>query len=187
MPRSDNEDRFMKERTKLRGYLGKIIQPGESIVHQANLHWVVYIWAIISFSGGIALLWFAIDHRQEITSLDNWKKMMSMDNWMVTFSIIVGPLFTFIIAPFEWLGSFVKRCTTELVVTDRRVIAKVGFIRRRTWEINRDAIEGVQVDQSILGRILGFGTITVMGRGRGIAPIEDVDNPLTFRNHIPFT
>lgn len=167
----------MKKSKKPRGYIRKIIQPDESIVHQANVHWIVYIWAIIHFTVGVPLLWYAFGHRQG---------QYSSGDWIMILALICGPLFTFIVAPVECIRAFIKRVTTELVITDLRVITKIGFIRRRTWEINRNAIEGVQVDQSILGRILGFGTISVMGRGRGIAPIEDVDDPITFRNHVPF-
>ena len=57
---------------------------------------------------------------------------------------------------------------TELSVTNHRVIYKTGFIRRHTVEMNMDKVETVNVDQTILGRILGYGTIHVLGTGQGI-------------------
>jgi uncharacterized membrane protein YdbT with pleckstrin-like domain len=50
--------------------------------------------------------------------------------------------------------------------------------------MNMDKIESVQVDQSILGRVLGYGTVTVKGTGEGLDPIERVASPITFRNAI---
>ena len=46
----------------------------------------------------------------------------------------------------------------------RRIVYKRGFIRRHTVEINMDKVEGVDVDQSILGRMLNYGDITIRGR-----------------------
>ena len=60
-----------------------------------------------------------------------------------------------------------RRWTTELSVTNHRVIYKRGFIRRHTVEMNMDKVETVNVDQSILGRIAGYGTIHVLGTGQG--------------------
>ena len=82
------------------------------------------------------------------------------------------------------MSAFIQRWTTELVVTSQRVLAKVGFIKLKIWEINSSKVEGVQVDQSVLGRMLGYGTLTVKGTGSGIAPIKNVDDPLEFRKHV---
>ena len=73
---------------------------------------------------------------------------------------------------------------TELAVTDRRVIFKTGFVRRRTVEMNMDKVETVDVDQSILGRILGYGTIHVLGTGSGIEHLRQVAHPLELRSAI---
>jgi uncharacterized membrane protein YdbT with pleckstrin-like domain len=74
--------------------------------------------------------------------------------------------------------------TTELVVTDRRVIYKSGLISRHTLEMNNSKVESVDVDQSLLGRLLGFGTIVVRGTGGSLEPIRQIGDPLTFRSHI---
>jgi uncharacterized membrane protein YdbT with pleckstrin-like domain len=76
------------------------------------------------------------------------------------------------------------RWTTEIAVTDRRVIYKKGFIRRRTIEMNMDKIESVDVDQSVLGRMLNYGTITIRGTGTGIEPLDKIESPIEFRNFV---
>jgi uncharacterized membrane protein YdbT with pleckstrin-like domain len=77
-----------------------------------------------------------------------------------------------------------KRWTTEIDVTDRRVIYKRGFLRRHTVEMNMDKIESVDVDQSILGRILDYGDITIRGTGVSLETLPMIGSPLAFRNHV---
>ena len=73
---------------------------------------------------------------------------------------------------------------TEFAVTDRRVIYKCGFISRHTVEMNMDKIESVDVDQSLLGRMLNYGTIHVLGTGEGIESLRRIAAPLALRNAI---
>ena len=73
---------------------------------------------------------------------------------------------------------------TEIAVTNRRIIYKKGLIRRQTNEMNMDKVESVQIDQSILGRMLNYGDITVRGTGTGLEPLKDIDDPIGFRNHV---
>jgi uncharacterized membrane protein YdbT with pleckstrin-like domain len=77
-----------------------------------------------------------------------------------------------------------RRWTTEIAVTNRRIIYKRGFISRHTIEMNMDKIESVDVDQSIIGRLFDYGTITVHGTGTGIEPLYQIDSPIKFRNNV---
>jgi uncharacterized membrane protein YdbT with pleckstrin-like domain len=65
-----------------------------------------------------------------------------------------------------------------------RVVHKEGFIKRRTFEMNLDKVESVDVDQSIAGRIFGWGDVTIRGVGEGEERIRMIGSPLEFRNHI---
>jgi uncharacterized membrane protein YdbT with pleckstrin-like domain len=76
------------------------------------------------------------------------------------------------------------RWTTETDVTNLRVVHKTGFIKRRTFEMSLDKVESVDVNQSILGRILNYGSVTVRGVGEGAETIDTIAAPLDFRNHI---
>ena len=64
------------------------------------------------------------------------------------------------------------------------MIYKKGLIRRQTNEMNMDKVESVDVDQSILGRLLNYGDITIRGTGVGLEPLHDIDAPLEFRNRV---
>lgn len=80
-----------------------------------------------------------------------------------------------------WAAAAIKYLTTELVITNKRVIAKFGLISRSTIEINLQRIESIQVNQGILGRIFNFGSIVISGTGNPQAPIPGISNPLQFR------
>lgn len=71
--------------------------------------------------------------------------------------------------------------STEIAITNKRVIAKFGFIKRHTVEINLDKVEALRVEQGFWGRVLNFGTILISGAGTSVAPFPDIADPLVFR------
>jgi len=89
-----------------------------------------------------------------------------------------------ITALYKMLTAWFHRWTTETDVTNLRVVHKTGFIKRRTFEMSLDKVESVDVNQSILGRILNYGDVTILGVGEGKETISTIDSPLEFRNYI---
>ena len=79
------------------------------------------------------------------------------------------------------LAAWIDSITTELAVTTKRVISKRGLISRKTVELNLAKVEAIGVNQSILGRILGYGTVTVVGTGGTKEPFLYIASPLEFR------
>lgn len=79
------------------------------------------------------------------------------------------------------LVAYLRYKTTELAVTNKRVIAKFGFISRRTVEINVSKVESIQVQQGILGRIFNYGSLVISGAGTPQAPISGISDPMSFR------
>ena len=142
-------------------YVDKVLQPGEQVRYRASLNWILYAPG--------AALWL-VAAVLYLTSPE-WV------GWGVALPIFAIGLFLIARAWFEWW-------TTEIAVTDRRVIYKTGFIRRRTTEMNMDKVESVDVEQSVLGRICGYGDVIVRGTGAGLSPILNIDAPLELRNHI---
>jgi uncharacterized membrane protein YdbT with pleckstrin-like domain len=92
----------------------------------------------------------------------------------ITFLTLRG-LFTLFVAP------LIDRISSEFAITNRRVIIKVGLVSRRTFEMNLSKIESVNVDQSLLGRMLGYGTISLIGTGGSKETFGDIAAPLEFR------
>ena len=73
----------------------------------------------------------------------------------------------------QWLQCWI----TEIAVTNRRVIYKKGLIRRQTNEMNMDKVESVKIDQSILGRMLDYGSVTILGTGEGFETLCTIASP----------
>jgi uncharacterized membrane protein YdbT with pleckstrin-like domain len=92
----------------------------------------------------------------------------------ITFLSLKGIL-TLFIAP------LITYYTSEFAITNKRLIIKTGFISRNTFEMNLSKIESINVNQSILARILGYGTIVIMGTGSTREPFDRIADPLTFR------
>ena len=84
-------------------------------------------------------------------------------------------VFTLFIAP------LIDKYTDEFAITNKRVIIKTGLISRKTFEMNHSKIESVNVDQGILGRILGYGTIRIVGSGGTREVFPNIRQPLDFR------
>ncbi len=94
-------------------------------------------------------------------------------HWKIFFSL--KGLFTLFIAP------ALARWSDEFVVTNKRLICKTGIFSRKTLEMNLNKIETVNVDQSIMGRLLGHGTITIIGTGGTHESFTDIAQPTEFR------
>jgi uncharacterized membrane protein YdbT with pleckstrin-like domain len=149
-------------------YVRKVLQPGESVVHVARVHPIIFLPAILWFITALVLL---------ITA---WTAFSGDPR-------IVGEALAALCAIFALASAtpaLIRRISTELAVTDRRVIYKSGVLARHTLEMNRSKVESVDVDQSLLGRLFGFGTIIVRGTGGSLEPIRVISDPLTFRSHI---
>lgn len=144
-------------------YVQRILEPDERILVDGHLHW-------LSFMPSCLLMLLAAGAAAVLAV------------FALPLSIFWGPVLAvlFLIGLFRYLVLHAM----ELVVTDRRVILKKGFIARRTIEMNNHKIESVDVEQSLLGRLLDYGTVRVRGTGSGIEPFRMVDNPLAFRRAI---
>lgn len=79
------------------------------------------------------------------------------------------------------LWAYIRYRTTEFAVTDKRIIAKTGLISRNTVEMFLDKVESLHVEQSVPGRILNFGTVTIRGTGATEEPITNISAPLVLR------
>ncbi|MCG2586482.1 PH domain-containing protein [Massilia sp. TS11] len=120
----------------------------------------------------------SVIHEAE-TSL--WSQFVLLLLGVLTLPLGIGFLPMFVIPLACFLAVWIKVSSTELAITDRRVIAKFGFISRKTIELNINKIESLQVDQSLLGRIFNFGSLVLSGAGNPQAPIPGIANPLEFR------
>jgi uncharacterized membrane protein YdbT with pleckstrin-like domain len=148
-------------------YVAAVLQPGEHVKAVGRLHWIIFLRAFGLAAIGFVLLMLAREASQQIRDV-----------------VIIAAGILFVLALLSFLHASFQRSITELAVTDHRVIYKRGFLRRHTVEMNMDKVETVDVDQSVLGRLLGFGSIRVRGTGHGIENLQRVASPLRLRNAI---
>ena len=102
--------------------------------------------------------------------------------WSVGHLIFFGVLLLVIgIGLIFLIWAWIRYKTTEFAVTDRRIIAKTGLISRSTVELFLDKVEALHVEQSVPGRLLDFGTVTIRGTGATLEPISNISAPLVLR------
>lgn len=150
-------------------YLQRILQPGETLRYVGRLHWIVYFPGLVLFAIAVALAAAIVAASQ----LGNFVPYL-----LIALDLVM------LVSLLTLLAAAVRRWTTEIAVTDRRVIFKRGLIRRHTIEMNMDKVETVDVDQSLVGRLLGYGDIVVRGTGSSIEPFRKIAAPLDFRNQV---
>jgi uncharacterized membrane protein YdbT with pleckstrin-like domain len=85
------------------------------------------------------------------------------------------------LAVVAWLHAWIKHRATELTISNKRVVVKLGFIARKITELPLTKVESIQVEQGILGRVLGYGTVVVGGTGGALAPLQHVAAAVEFR------
>jgi uncharacterized membrane protein YdbT with pleckstrin-like domain len=150
-------------------YIETVLEPDESVLEWAHLHWIIFVPAFGLLLVGAVMLAVAI--------IDPNLSFHASPVGAFGIALMVVAFFMRI-----WAGA--TRKATEIAVTTDRVIIKRGVFRLSTIEMNADQIESVQVEQSILGRLFDFGTVTINGTGSGIEPIPKVAAPVAFRKAV---
>ena len=149
-------------------YIDDILQPGEKVLYSTNAHWIFYLPAIAAWI--LAIFLFLLSRQTTTES--------------IVLVCLAASAVVAIVALYWTLRAWFHRWTTETDVTNMRVVHKAGFIKRRTFEMSLDKVESVDVNQSILGRILNYGDVTILGVGEGRETISTIASPLEFRNFI---
>jgi uncharacterized membrane protein YdbT with pleckstrin-like domain len=149
-------------------YIDEILQPGEKVLYSTNAHWMFYLPAIAAWIVALVLVILSRATTAEGIVL-----------------LCLSAAAVVALAALYWTAkAWFHRWTTETDVTNLRVIHKTGFITRKTFEMSLDKVESVDVNQSILGRILNYGDVTILGVGEGKQIISTIASPLAFRNSI---
>ncbi len=154
------------------GYIDNNLIEGETVIYQARLHWVLFLkpmlLSLIFVAIAVALFYFASD------SIDSGNTLLMQR--------IGGVLILLAIIPIV-VGVF-RRSAREYAVTNKRVVMQTGVMGRMTEEVFLNKIESIGVDQTVLGRMFGFGTVTIRGTGGSFGPFERVSAPLELRRQI---
>jgi uncharacterized membrane protein YdbT with pleckstrin-like domain len=149
-------------------YIDDILQPGEQVLYSTNAHWIFYFPAIVAWIAALAILML---------------ERFVVDSTLILALLVLAGIVA-LLALYWTLRAWFHRWTTETDVTNLRVVHKTGFIKRRTFEMSLDKVESVDVNQTILGRLLNYGDVTIKGVGEGREAIRTIASPLAFRNFI---
>ncbi len=141
------------------GYVENNLMNGENVVYRAKLHWIIFAFPVFWFL--LSLVFFI-----------NEKGTAGFGGFFLFIAILTG------------IVAFINFKTSEFTVTNKRVIVKLGFIRRQSLEVLLNKVEGITVNQGIFGRILDYGTISVNGTGGTKNFSYKISAPLEFRKQV---
>ena len=150
-------------------YADEVLQPGETVRYEGTLHWIIFV-------PGLPLLMFVVAGFLGVTTAWRPAHGVSLYSLLALFALVAFLM--------QLLTAWIVRQTTEIAVTNRRVIYKTGLISRQTIEMNMDKVESVDVTQDFLGRLLDYGTVLIRGTGAGLETLTNVASPLALRNAI---
>lgn len=153
------------------GYVESQIVGDENIRFQAKVHWVIYVGPASWLVTGLGMVIMSA-----LVLGSNPKSIVGAVAGLAFFASFIPIL----IGISDLVGALVRRRTTELVITSKRIIAKFGFIRRHTFELQLAKVEGVNLHQTMTGRLLGYGTVRVHAAANP-APIPFISQPDAFK------
>jgi uncharacterized membrane protein YdbT with pleckstrin-like domain len=156
------------------GYIQDNLIPNEEILFSARVHPAVFLPSIVSFIMSMAVAIYAL----------SFASQQDVEASMLAGIILLLAAGFFIYSIKLGFQALIIMLTTEFAVTNRRVIAKTGFIRRHTLEMFLPKVESVAVHQNILGRLLNFGTVTVTGTGGTKESFRAIVEPIAVRSKI---
>ncbi len=140
-------------------YIENSLMPGEQIIIATEMHWIIFFWPMI-FS--LAAVWFIF-----------LPKSMPVLNYFGVFLIV-----------YLLGGVFVRYLCTTYVLTNKRAILKRGFMFVKIWDISLARVESVLSQQSLFGRLFGYGDLVVNGTGGDQLVFTGIENPSLFRQKI---
>ncbi len=144
---------------RISGYIEKTLLAREDILYKGHIHWVIFAMPMMW-----TLLTLVLAYQHSIIEL--------------------LALITSVAAVFTWVTALVTYQTSEYALTNKRVLIKTGFIRRDSLETFLHKIEGIQVTQSVWGRLLNYGTIVIIGTGGTRDPFSTIESPIQFRKQV---
>lgn len=187
-------------------YVEQSLSPDEKIMHVGRFHWIyvaiAFFWLAIGVVGFLAILFGAMVFDVHTDIQEQFRGLPSSMYWNAWSEVVArkGGYFALFghihvavrIAAFVVLlmgvamfsHMMVRRATTEIAITTKRLVLKEGLVARRVDEMNIDRIESVHVYQSVLGRLCDFGVVMVRGMGIGEIVLPVLAEPVKIRRKI---
>ena len=158
------------------GYVDKTLAPGESVVYRVHFNWTFSFFPV---------LWFALGSAPVVMytllNFGTFGQKVPFDELRIGWWFVGGGFLTGLLI---LINHLIILWTTEIVVTTYRFVYKTGLIARRTQEVSLNKIEEITLNQSVWGRIFGYGSLVLRGTGVGVINLPNVDDPIDVRRII---
>lgn len=168
-------------------YVQQSLGPSEELIHIGKFHWMYTVSSFMSIFWGLfgAIVVVVMAHHAYIfmgklpPDIGYMESMKILHPGVRIFSFMV-----FIFGLVKFAQMMVIKATTEIAITNSRLVYKRGLVARHVGEISIDRIEGVNVLQPILGRLFNYGRIMIRGMGVGEVLLPPIEDPIAFRRAI---
>lgn len=168
-------------------YVQQSLTPGEELIHVGHFHWIYTVSALLNIVWGVvgcifviaAAIWFKANYGAPFAS-ESILGMIKETHPLVR----MGAFMVLVFGLLRFATMMMIKASTEIAVTSSRLIYKRGLVARSVGEMSIDRIEGVNVLQSVTGRMLDYGRIMVRGMGVGEVLLPELADPLSFRKAI---
>ncbi|MGH8288403.1 MAG: PH domain-containing protein [Steroidobacteraceae bacterium] len=155
-------------------YIEASLIPGETVVYQTRLHWIVMLRHLLLGALLLAGSGALLSHLLNQPRSGNFGEHLAEGGAV---ALLVGGIAAIV-------AGVVRRNSTEMAVTTRRVVVKQGLVSRKTVELLLNKIETIEVSEPMFGRMLGYGSITMVGTGGTSEPFHKIAHPLQFRSEV---
>jgi len=168
-------------------YIQESLSPDEELIHVGHFHWMYTLSAVLNILWGIIGCIAVI--MGTVYFQFNFGEGFDADGWLgvireVHPGIRLFGFLVFLLGLMAFAQKMIIKATTEIAITNSRLIYKRGLVARYVGEMSIDRIEGVNVLQGIIGRMLGYGRIMVRGMGVGEVILPPLADPIAFRRAI---
>jgi uncharacterized membrane protein YdbT with pleckstrin-like domain len=149
-------------------YVDDNLGSDEHVIYRTRLHWVCFLGPTVFLALFLLIIAFLASSPELVA---------------VGFAAIAILLFLWLLV--ESIASLRSYLTSEFAVTNRRVLLKkVGWRRQKTEETDLKEVDNIGVEQGLVGRILGYGSVTIAELGRPKVSFSRVAHAVEFGEHV---
>ncbi len=189
-------------------YIQQSLNPNEEIIRVGHFHWWytmnAALWVVMALIAMIGIFYAGFYFYTAGTvgqyvpgsniinakSSGYWEAAIEYNGGVMKtiqsmhFGFKIAGVFVLMMGILAFASRMITKATTEICLTTDRLAMKQGWISRHTAEISIDRIEGVDVFQGVLGRMMDFGYVSVRGMGVGEIALPQIEEPVDFRRAI---
>lgn len=151
-------------------YVKENLTRGERIIHTTNLHWIIFFESFSIILTGLFFTYLGVQYSNTLGTLAYWVEYMSF------FILCFGGV--------KFLAELLRFTSSEFAVTSERVIIKTGILERKSLAMHLNKIESIEIEQSLTGRVFGFGSIIITGTGNAESRFDLLKGPSKFRQQM---